>query len=88
MLNHNTNEVPASQAECGSPNHGAFSQWQPIETAPRDGSFVLVCQSRNGIIRTAHWADTWDHWAIASGAMSYISGVTHWMPLPAPPATP
>ena len=60
-------------------------EWQPIETAPKDGTWVLVCQGQNNIIRSAKWSIDYDHWEVSSGAMSYIAGVTHWMPLPEPP---
>lgn len=62
-------------------------EWQPIETAPKDREWILVCQSKNGIIRTARWCETWEHWETGSGAMSYIASVTHWMPLPPAPET-
>ncbi|QDP55326.1 MAG: hypothetical protein Tp176DCM1853251_10 [Prokaryotic dsDNA virus sp.] len=65
-------------------------QWRTdMENAPKDGTWRLVCQSRNGIIRTATWSDTYDAWLTAgSSCMSFVAEVTHWMPLPQPPATP
>jgi hypothetical protein len=71
--------------------------WQPIETAPKDGNYILVCNCRGAWI--AHWApvavsgyrfdDPWrsvmlNHDHIAPTAR-YLPP-THWMPIPTPPA--
>ena len=63
--------------------------WQPIETAPKDGTHILlartdsewVCQGRY-VCDDKGWYelnnDASDHW----GGEIYP---THWMPLPEPP---
>lgn len=53
--------------------------WRPIETAPKNGTFVLL--SASGLPAIARWFET--GWY--SGALRMPS-VTHWRPLPAPPA--
>ena len=66
--------------------------WQPIETAPRDGTLILVCTRGYQRIRsmmTTFWSEAsakrfgakfgWYH--EGDGAIT----PTHWMPLPAPP---
>lgn len=71
--------------------------WQPITTAPKDGTEILVrCQNRAGLPGTvvAHFC-SWveDHPPIAE-TFYFWDGVqfkeavkpTHWMPLPDPPA--
>ena len=61
-------------------------EWQPIETAPKDGSWIVVTSATNkyarGVIQWVNgaWCD-WSDEAIELGSLS------HWMPcpLPAPP---
>lgn len=66
-----------------------MSEWQPIETAPKDGKIFLAFEPSFGriILRfgehaddgSALWEDTlqeyWPHYQ-----------PTHWMPLPDPPS--
>lgn len=60
-----------------------MGEWQPIETAPRDGRTVLIFTNRPirqwAIARWIgaphnHWGDGYERW-----------DATHWMPLPEPP---
>lgn len=73
------------------------SLWQPIETAPRDGTTILVFKFTPPcwpIIGLAFWYGLGD----ISGWMSYgipqvssepnnlgLAHPSHWMPLPSPP---
>ena len=64
-----------------SPDPGFFSRWLPIETAPRDGSQVLMFSA---------WSDrTVGYWSSHRGTWvdqgHGIVVATHWMPLPDPP---
>jgi hypothetical protein len=58
-----------------------MSEWKPIETAPRDGSDVLIwCYT--GEIGIAHFdyaTFAWWH------NLCEYPDPTHWMPLPPPP---
>jgi hypothetical protein len=68
-----------------------MSEWQPIETAPKDGTKIIAFHiwSRHIQMMTiAHWgrpgaynAPCW----ISQGGTNHIDQPTHWMPLPEPP---
>jgi hypothetical protein len=61
-------------------------EWQPIETAPKDGRLSLVRKSGGD-----EWCGTFTaYWSAARGAWFYsqdrsVATPTHWMPLPNPP---
>ena len=59
--------------------------WQPIETAPRDGTEILVIESAGGCY-VANWQSL-DGWVWAYDNMDgpTCTNPTHWMPLPEPP---
>lgn len=65
--------------------------WQPIETAPKDGTKFLGY--RRGEIATSYRTprDDCEMWTFggASGSFEFYPNLrpTHWMPLPPPPAT-
>jgi hypothetical protein len=72
-----------------------MSEWQPIETAPKDGRVVIAYQPGgvygNGIsypasVGTTYWRDADSlnpgHWTGPYNPRDYP---THWMPLPEPP---
>jgi len=74
------------------------NEWQPIETAPRDGTRILVCYPQstwnkvNGrkkwyIKTTINTADFNErgHGTLAEGCGISLECCTHWMPLPPPP---
>lgn len=71
-----------------------MSTWQPIETAPEDGSVLLGWDSDEGdYVILEYISDLVGYWLVckisADEAWSGLDGISHWMPLPAPPeATP
>ena len=63
--------------------------WQPIETAPKGGTYILLfgmhTRSALSVMIVARWdGDTWQ--SSDDGYGAYIEP-THWMPLPEPPKT-
>lgn len=79
------------------------NKWLPIETAPKDGTKVdLWCTPRPGAIVAPEHLGGWriaDAWFSAGRWWTYENNdeqrlevqadyVTHWQPLPDPPASP
>lgn len=65
-----------------------MSEWQPIETAPKDGSKIWAFNYEQGVME---WTEG-DGWALWIWSDELLRDVdpdpeqpTHWMPLPAPP---
>lgn len=59
----------------------AIPAWQPIETAPKDGTRVSLC-SHSGNVASGYWehyTTSWWDWPFS------FEEPTRWMPLPAPP---
>lgn len=84
--------IAGSQSDVGIPT--SVPQWQPIESAPKDGSLIIACYAplydKNGFAplavswRTYHPnAQGKEEWRDAQGAK--VRAITHWQPLPAPP---
>jgi hypothetical protein len=64
-----------------------MSEWQPIETAPLDGTHILLIfrwAYRNKHIAEGWYSDNADDWMTRWGTVH----ATHWMPLPQPPEAP
>jgi hypothetical protein len=61
----------------------APSGWQPIETAPRDGTLILMWIEHTIDIKGGPMIGGW-HKKIGFSA-SRFDVPTHWMPLPPPP---
>jgi hypothetical protein len=66
-----------------------IGQWQPIESAPKDGCEILAYQPESGEQFVVYWnGDGWQY------AVVQIAGVqheircdpSHWHPIPAPPS--
>jgi len=69
-------------------------EWQPIETAPKDGTTVLLYLPEYDEVRTAFYAtaveDGDEQWVIARSvgetAIAFIArNPSHWQPVPASP---
>ena len=63
----------------------ASDKWQPIETAPKDGTKVLIFVMGKNVMQASYsrcneyWIDCW------CSNMSGVYSPTHWQPLPKPP---
>ena len=61
-------------------------KWQPISTAPRDGTNILIFEAdegTEGTVRIARWRDD----TIPTGWTGSEHAPSHWLPLPLPPST-
>jgi hypothetical protein len=58
------------------------SEWQPIETAPKDGTSFLVWRAGrfNSVDKTCWYAGE-----VLQPSKEHIDSCTHWMPLPESP---
>ena len=75
-------EIAKLQAERDALKKDA--EWKPIETAPKDGSEILLC-GKKGRIANGVWMTATDR--VGAWLWPYIKvEPTHWMPLPAPPS--
>ena len=71
-----------------------FPEWQPISTAPKDGTSILIFERHvgtarltelsRGIVRVSRWRDD----TIPSGWAGAEHAPSHWLPLPLPPDQP
>lgn len=65
------------------------SPWQPIETAPKDGTPILAYTPEprciNGEIYALAWCNVYNAWIEAGGEQWEDFNPTHWTPLPEPP---
>jgi len=76
----------------------ALTNWQPIETAPRDGTWILLTggsvdwdwdgDSKPRVVAAQFRERNADSWQFAwfdAGYYGEYENPTHWMPLPEPP---
>lgn len=63
------------------------TEWQPIDTAPKDGSvFLGLWRSQNNIQFVSAKKDQKGRgWTDPFELYDYNTKLTHWMPLPEPP---
>ena len=64
----------------------AAQAWQPIETAPKDGTRVWLWLADEGFSATAKWRrfedGDEDWWLLEHDCTATIHDITHWRPLP------
>jgi hypothetical protein len=61
-------------------------EWQPIETAPKDGSEFLACYARQGnCMVLVYWDRAHSPWISKGGFVSgFEYNATHWTPVVPP----
>ncbi len=64
-----------------------MSEWQPIETAPKDGTQVLVADAGVWMACARHWPCN-SYWTEDVASALRLNEPTHWMPLPDHPVGP
>jgi hypothetical protein len=62
-----------------------MDNWQPIETAPKDGTKIDLWHKDGYRVADCRWDIKTKLW-FTDGPFPDDSDVTHWMPLPAAPA--
>lgn len=62
----------------------ALDKWQPIETAPKDGSLIMLSVPKNQYHGMGWFEFTNGKWCIGEG---FECSPTHWMPIPPHPPT-
>lgn len=67
-----------------TPSVGGAEGWQPIETAPKDGSHFLAYEPTGDMYRAAYGRDDVLH-AFCGQPVVYSPEPTHWMPVPVSP---
>lgn len=82
----------ANDIETALDTRSNAAKWQPIETAPKDGTAILIFSE--GLVRVGcYCAGGWSEWVYLTrrlpggydATIIYAAKPTHWMRLPAPP---
>jgi hypothetical protein len=60
------------------------TDWQPMETAPRDGSWILLCNQVDCLAVSGYWDVRDDDWMTDVNLPYFIPA--YWLPLPAAPS--
>ena len=78
IINNQNEELSQLRAE--NERLRAMMQWQPIDTAPRDGTEVLIFGNCGIMVMLFD-----NGWREKANYMSLKTPPTHWMPLPSEP---
>ena len=57
--------------------------WQPIETAPKDGTETLLWEKGFEVYAVGYFCELAEKWVVFGTHWNWQP--THWMPLPEPP---
>jgi hypothetical protein len=64
------------------------NEWQPIETAPKDGNDILLCHAGGDSMVVAFWDEDGTklaRWQTADGVAYHEDWPGHWVALPPAP---
>ena len=61
---------------------GVFYMRETIETAPRDGSAIILEDDAKGTFDVAHWSSEAGEWVAENGELIMITPSSHWYPIP------
>jgi hypothetical protein len=103
-IDYSTDELPTAPRSVvpsvEPPSQESSTGWQPIETAPKDGTWILVYEHCEPLpsVYVVRWGvpewwgasvdETWVTIAVGPNPDTYnATDATHWMPLPDPPIT-
>ena len=93
---------PSHDAAPASLSAGGGAGWQPIETAPKDGTWFVICLRGEGFEIGRFDPTNWPEYVPSEidglfrrqerviyewDGFNNFDHATHWMPIPAPPAT-
>jgi len=64
--------------------------WQPIKTAPKDGTRIIIFSERRGAREARFYRENeegaeWFDVIVGGGPVTHFYDATHWMPLPQEP---
>lgn len=62
-----------------------MSEWKTIDSAPRDGTYIIINGMKNGGVCEAKWFKKYGNWKLRGGNFALPDSPTHWQPLPPPP---
>jgi hypothetical protein len=70
-----------------------MGEWQPIETAPKDGTSLLLWWPAHQQLAAdprviGYWKPSYHCWQAGNYFCPRDIAPTHWMPLPPPPVSP
>lgn len=90
--------LPAGTKLYAAPQPALSAGWRPIETAPKDGTYLLLWEQYStnpfvGCWAFGAWTVSHEHvdaeggWDGANVVDALSMPITHWMPIPAPPTS-